>query len=74
MHIKNKECTQAFERYFKLFDRGQFYITTFDDFVCKQEQVIKEICSFLGLKEQEGMQYVLQSNVSSEAFRCLKSN
>ena len=55
------------ERYFKLFDRGQFYITTFDDFVCKQEQVIKEICSFLGLKEQEGMQYVLQSNVSSEA-------
>ena len=55
------------ERYFKLFDRGQFYITTFDDFVSKQEHVIKEVCAFLGLQQQEGMQYVLQSNVSSEA-------
>lgn len=54
-------------RYFRLFDREQFYITTFDDFVSKQEQVIKEICAFLGLQEQEGMQYVLQSNKSSEA-------
>lgn len=54
-------------RYFKLFDREQFYIITFDDFVNKQEQVVKEICTFLGLKEQEGMQYVLQSNMSSEA-------
>ena len=55
------------ERYFKLFDRGQFYITTFDNFVSKQEQVIKEVCAFLGLQDQEGMQYVLQSNKSSEA-------
>ena len=59
--------TKQLERYFKLFDRGQFYITTFDDFVSKQEQVIKEICTFLGLQEQEGLQYVLQSNKSSEA-------
>ena len=55
------------DRYFKLFDRGQFYITTFDDFVSKQEHVIKEVCAFLGLQHQEGMQYVLQSNKSSEA-------
>ena len=52
--------------YFKFFDRKQFYIVTFDDFVSKQEKVIKEICNFLGLKDQEGMQYVLQSNKSSE--------
>ena len=68
MHIKNKECTLSnWSVISNFFDRGQFYITTFDDFVCKQEQVIKEICNFLGLKEQEGMQYVLQSNKSSEA-------
>jgi len=54
-------------RYFKLFDREQFYITTFDDFVSKQEHVIKEICDFLGLQEQEGIQYILQSNKFSKA-------
>jgi len=59
--------TKQLERYFKLFDRAQFYITTFDEFVSKQEKVIKEICLFLGLKEQKGMQYVRQSNKSSQA-------
>jgi len=61
-------------RYFKLFDKKQFYITTFDDFVSKQEQVIKEICAFLGLQDQEGMQYVLQSNKSSEARSVVLKN
>ena len=53
--------------YFKFFDRKQFYIATFDDFVYKQEEVIKEICNFLGLQDQKGMHYVLQSNKSSKA-------
>lgn len=66
-YLEQGMYAKQLKRYFKLFDRGQFYITTFDDFVSKQEQVIKEICTFLGLQEQEGMQYLLQSNKSSEA-------
>ena len=47
LHIKNKECTRSnWTCYFKLFDRGQFYITTFDDFVSKQEQVLKKFVIF----------------------------
>ena len=66
-YLEQGMYSEQLERYFKFFDREQFYITTFDDFVSKQEQVVKEICVFLGLQEQEGMQYLLQSNKSSKA-------
>ena len=66
-YLEQGMYSEQLERYFKFFDRERFYITTFDDFVSKQEQVVKEICVFLGLQEQEGMQYLLQSNKSSKA-------
>ncbi len=66
-YLEQGMYAKQLEHYFKFFDRDQFYITTFDDFVSNQEQVVKEICAFLGLQEQEGMQYLLQSNKSSEA-------
>jgi hypothetical protein len=55
------------KRFFTFFDRKQFYITTFDDFVSDQEKITEQICDFLGLNKQDGMNYNLQSNQSSTA-------
>jgi hypothetical protein len=65
--------------YFKYFERSQFHIVLFEDFILNQEAVSNEILKFLGLNTSLELDFNIQSNKASEAKfpfikRLLKEN
>lgn len=58
---------QHLKNYFTKFERKNFFILTFDEYISDQKKYTKEILSFLGVSKNEEINYNLKSNVASKA-------